>query len=119
MPFLRFISHKKTIATTNEKPIDIYAIYDSDYWQENRESETFEITFAHQVVEESNGPLYEYRITLIYSTEPFEGIEEFDLRFPRDKDDLDSYKKSIKQSKGFKKASTIDEQRIEIIKEKI
>jgi len=116
---LEIYNSKRTITETNEKPIDLYVIYDYGYWQENRESETFEITFAHQVVEEPNGPLYEYRITMIYDTQLFEGIKEFDLRYSRDKDDLDSYKGAIMQSNGFKMASSTEAKRIEIIKEDI
>ena len=110
-------NNAKTI--TNEKPIAMYVLYDSDYWNENRTAETFDITFAHQVVEQVNGPLFEYRITLIYNTEPFKGIEAFFLKFRTDTDNLDSFIQSIKNSKGFKKALTHKEQLIELIKEEL
>src|SRR5690606_13391136 len=52
-------SNKSTIVESNEKPIDIYVIYGTDYWKED--AETFEIAFAHQKVDQNDGNLYEYR----------------------------------------------------------
>lgn len=99
----------------SEKPIDLYVVYGTEYWVANKE--TFEITFAHQLLEDSL--LYEYRITLIYKPEYFDGIEGLDLRYSNDNDDLTSFTTEVQQSIGYMKASTLSPYRIEIIKEEI
>ena len=106
----------KNSIKTKETPIELYVIYNTDYWTEN--SKTFEITFANQIVERIDSILYEYRITLIYNPKEFEGIKEFDLRYTN-KDNLEFFKTQIQQSVGYNKALLSKPIMIEIIREEI
>jgi hypothetical protein len=103
--------------TTNEQPINLYVIYDTDVWDEYDEDETFQITMAHQTVESQ--VLYEYRITLIYEPSRFTGIKEFDLRFEKDAKSISDFKKKVIESPGYIKSLHSTPVRIEIIKEEI
>jgi hypothetical protein len=109
-------SNKNLIVESNEKPIDIYVIYGTDYWKED--AETFEIAFAHQKVDPNDGNLYEYRIDMIYEPSEFKGIAEFDLRH-NSTSDLKQFEKSIKESDGFKKGLKIKPLKVEVNKERI
>lgn len=103
--------------TSSEEPIDIYVIYGIDFWEENEEYETFQITLAHQVVE--NEVLYENRISLTYKPDDFEQIREFDQRFRRGLDNLKEFRMVVEDSPGFKKSLLSTPIKIEIIKEEI
>ena len=109
-------SNTNIMVESNEKPIDIYVIYGTDYWKED--AETFEIAFAHQNVDQNDGNLYEYRIDMIYEPSDFKEITEFDLRHDSTSD-LKEFIKSIEVSDGFQKAMKIKPLRIELIKEQI
>lgn len=119
LAILDIYKSKDKYIETNEKPIDIYVMYGTDYWTENQKSKTFELTFAHQVVESPNGQLYEYRIDMIYDTQELSHLEQLDYRFPRDEDDIDVYREFIKELEGFRLASGLEPQSIRIVKEKI
>ncbi|NHF61623.1 hypothetical protein FK220_019920 [Flavobacteriaceae bacterium TP-CH-4] len=109
-------SNKSSTVESNEKPIDIYVIYGTDYWKDD--AKTFEIAFAHQKVDQNDGNLYEYRIDMIYEPSDFKEIAEFDLRHDSTSD-LKEFKKSIEESDGFQKALKIKPMKIELIKEQI
>jgi len=109
-------SNKNSKVDSNEEPIDVYVIYGTDYWKED--AETFEIVFAHQNVDQNDGNLYEYRIDMVYEPLEFKGIVEFDLRHDSTFD-LRQFKKSIKESDGFKKALEVKPLKVELIKEQI
>lgn len=102
---------------TNEHPIDIYVIYGTELWAEYDEEETFQITLAHQTVE--NKVPYEYRVTLIYEPSKFTQIKEFDLRHKRDLNTIAHFTIAVKDSPGFKKTLLSSPIKIEIIKEEI
>jgi len=108
--------NKNINVKSNEKPIDIYVIYGTDYWKEN--AKTFEISFAHQKVEPNDGNLYEYRIDMVYKPIEFKEINEFDLRYDSTLD-LKEFEKSIRESKGFQKAVKTKPIKVIIIKEQI
>lgn len=103
--------------TSDENPIDIYVIYDTDLWDEFEEKETFQITFAHQTIE--NEILYEYRITLIYEPKQFASIKEFDLRYDNNNNNLEDFTISVRNSPGFKKSIQLTPFKINVIKEEI
>jgi hypothetical protein len=109
-------SNKNITLESNEKPIDIYVIYRTDYWKDD--AKTFEITFAHQKVDQNDGNLYEYRIDMIYEPSDFKEIMEFYLRHDSTSD-LKEFKKSIEESDGFQKALKIKPMKIELTKEQI
>ncbi len=113
-----YLSDKNIIVGSNENPIDIYVTYGTDFWRENNKNKTFEISIAHQKVGENDGILYEYRIDMIYKPTEFKGITGFNLGY-NPTSDLGQFKKSIKESDGFKKALKIKPIRVEIIKERI
>jgi len=103
--------------TSVENPIDIYVIYDTDVWDEFDEKETFQITFAHQAIE--NEVLYEYRVTLIYEPKRFASINEFELRYAKNKNNLEDFKISVRNSPGFKQSLQLTPIKIDVIKEEI
>jgi len=109
-------ANKNITVESNEKPIDIYVIYGTDYWKE--EAKTFEISFAHQRVDQNDGNLYEYRIDMIYIPAEFKEMAEFDLRYDSTLD-LKQFEKSIRESHGFQKALKTKPMKVEIIKEQI
>ena len=113
-----YLSNKNITVESNENPIDIYVTYGTDYWRENTDNKTFEISIAHQKVDQNDGNLYEYRIDIIYNPTEFKGITNFDLGY-NSTSDLEQFKKSMKESDGFKKALKIKPMRVEIIKEQI
>ena len=109
-------SNKNISVESNEKPIDIYVIYGTDYWKED--AETFEIAFSHQKVDQNDGNLYEYRIDMIYEPSEFKEIAKFDMRYDPTLD-LKQFKKSIRESNGFQKALKMKPVKVEIIKKRI
>lgn len=106
---------------SNEKPIELYLTYGTDYWTESHyeSSKTFEMTFAHQVVERADSVLYEYSITLVYSPEEFNGIDEFTLKYESNAGEFSTFKKTVIQSEGFQKASLTSPIKVKIVKEEI
>lgn len=102
---------------SEDNPIDIYVIYDTDTCDEFDEKETFQITFAHQTIE--NEVLYEYRITLIYEPKQFASIKEFDLRFDKSKNNLDDFEITVRNSPGFKNSLLLNPIKINVSKEEI
>lgn len=103
--------------TTNEETIDLYVIYGTAIWEESDEAETFQITLAHQAVE--NEILFEYRCTFIYHPKEFREIQEFDRRCIKPFDDLEAFIRDVQASPGFKKALRLTPVKIEIEKEEI
>nr|WP_321222443.1 hypothetical protein [uncultured Psychroserpens sp.] len=108
--------NKNRVIESNEKPIDIYVIYRTDNWIED--SQTFELSVSHQKVDSNTGNLYEYRIDMIYDSNDFKGIDEFDVRY-NSNINIEDFKKSVIESVGFKIAMDIQPIKIEIIKEQI
>jgi thioredoxin-related protein len=114
--FYDITRHQKVIS--KEEPIDLYVIYGTDIWQENAETETFEITFANQHVSATDKVLYENRITLIYDFTDFVDIDEFTLYYEKNQN-IENFKQSVKESIGYKMAQSKTPKRIEIIREQI
>jgi hypothetical protein len=111
-----YLTDKSIKVKSNEKPIDIYVIYGVGYCKEDAES--FEIAFAHQMVDQNDGNLYEYRIDMIYEPSEFKEITEFDMRHDSTSD-LKQFRKAIEESVGFQKAIKLKPMKIELIKEQI
>lgn len=102
---------------TEEETIDLYVLYGTDYWQGS--IKTFDIVFAHQLVQASDSTLYEYGINLSYDPTDFQEIVEFQMNYRDGPDDMDYFSRKVRESIGFQKATAISPKRIEIWKEEI
>ena len=101
---------------SKENPIQLYVTYGVDNWK--MDQQTFEITFANQRINQSDGKLYEYRIDLIYEPKEFIGEKEF-MSQNSSEIDIDKFRNEVMNSSGFKKAMKSQPKKVIIINEKI